>query len=52
MEDIGHHVQEEEGQMFPMVQEQFDEFTLQQLGKEMEKEKASFGKSGKAASGK
>jgi iron-sulfur cluster repair protein YtfE (RIC family) len=52
MEDIGHHVQEEEGQMFPMVEEQFDEYTLQMLGQEMEKEKKSFGKSQKAASGK
>lgn len=52
MEDITHHVMEEEGEMFPMVKEQFDEFTLQELGKEMEKEKASFGKTKKAASGK
>jgi iron-sulfur cluster repair protein YtfE (RIC family) len=52
MEDITHHVQEEEGQMFPMIQEQFDEYTLQMLGQEMEKEKKSFGKSQKAASGK
>ena len=52
MEDISHHVMEEEGQMFPMVQEQFDEFTLQELGKQMEKEKASFGKSSKASSGR
>ena len=52
MEDIGHHVQEEEGQMFPMVEEQFDEYTLQMLGDEMEKEKKSFGKSQKAAGGK
>ncbi len=52
MEDIGHHVQEEEGQMFPMVAKQFDEYTLQMLGDEMEKEKKSFGKSQKAASGK
>jgi len=51
MEDIAHHVQEEEGQMFPMVEEQFDEYTLQMLGQEMEKEKKNFGKS-KAASGK
>ena len=50
MEDIAHHVQEEEGQMFPMIQEQFDEYTLQMLGQEMEKEKKSFGKSKKAAS--
>jgi len=51
MEDIGHHVQEEEGQMFPMVEEQFDGATLQSLGEEMEKEKKNFGKSNKAASG-
>ncbi len=51
MEDIGHHVQEEEGQMFPMVEKQFDEATLQALGTEMEEEKKSFGKSNKAASG-
>jgi len=49
MEDIAHHVQEEEGQMFPMIKEQFDEYTLQTLGTEMEKEKKSFGKSQKAA---
>ena len=52
MEDISHHVMEEEGQMFPMVKEQFDESTLQELGKQMEKEKASFGKSQKASSGR
>ena len=50
MEDVTHHVQEEEGQMFPMIEEQFDENTLQMLGAEMEKEKKSFGKSQKAAS--
>jgi len=52
MEDISHHVQEEEGKMFPMVQEQLDEYTLQMLGEEMEKEKKAFSKSGKAASAK
>jgi len=52
MEDIGHHVQEEEGQMFPMIEKQFDEYTLQMLGQEMEKEKQAFGKSRKAAGGK
>jgi hypothetical protein len=35
-----------------MVKEQFDEFSLQELGKEMEKEKKNFGKSQKAAGGK
>ena len=52
MEDIEHHVQEEEGEMFEMVQEQFDEATLQELGSQMEKEKASFGKSQKASGGR
>ena len=49
MEDIAHHVQEEEGQMFPKIKEQFDEYTRQMLGQEMEKEKKAFGKSHKAA---
>ena len=52
MEDIEHHVQEEEGEMFKMVKEQFDEFTLQELGKEMEKEKKNFGKTSKSAGAK
>jgi iron-sulfur cluster repair protein YtfE (RIC family) len=52
MEDIKHHVQEEEGQMFPMVREQFDEYTLQTLGQELEKEKPKFQKSHKARSGR
>jgi len=50
MEDIEHHVMEEEGQMFPMIIEQFDEYTLQMLGQEMEKAKKTFGKSNKTAS--
>jgi len=52
MEDIQHHVQEEEGEMFPMIKEQFDEFTLQELGKEMEQEKKKFGKSSSAKGGR
>jgi hemerythrin superfamily protein len=52
MEDITHHVQEEEGEMFKMVEEQFDEATLQELGKLMEEEKKAFGKSSKAAGSK
>lgn len=52
MEDIEHHVQEEEGQMFPMVEDQFDTAVLEELGAEMEEEKAKFGKSQKAAGGK
>ena len=52
MEDVEHHVQEEEGQMFPKVEELFDQSVLQQLGKEMEKEKQSFKKSQTAGAGK
>ena len=49
MEDITHHVQEEEGKMFPKVEEIFDEATLQELGKQMEEEKKSFQKTQKAS---
>jgi len=52
MEDITHHVQEEEGQMFPKVQELFDEATLNELGSQMEKEKQNFKKSYSASTGK
>jgi hemerythrin-like domain-containing protein len=44
MEDIKHHVMEEEGEMFKMVEEQFDTETLEELGKKMEAEKGSFKK--------
>jgi hemerythrin-like domain-containing protein len=49
MEDIEHHVMEEEGEMFTMVQEQFDETTLEELGTEMEEEKTKVQKSSSAA---
>jgi hemerythrin superfamily protein len=52
MEDITHHVQEEEGKMFPMVEEQFDEARLEELGVKLEDEKAKFNKSQAAGSGK
>jgi iron-sulfur cluster repair protein YtfE (RIC family) len=48
MEDIEHHVQEEEGEMFPLIEEQFDSATLEELGAEMEEEKGNFGKSSSA----
>ena len=48
MEDITHHVQEEEGEMFPKVEEIFDAATLEELGKQMEAEKKSFQKSNTA----
>jgi hemerythrin superfamily protein len=52
MEDIKHHVQEEEGEMFPKIEELFDESTLEELGAEMEEEKQSFKKSYTASASK
>lgn len=49
MENVEHHVQEEEGEMFKMVEEQFDASVLEEMGTEMEKEKATFKKSYKAS---
>jgi hemerythrin superfamily protein len=52
MEDITHHVQEEEGDMFIDVQKVIDAGELERLGAEMEKEKQNFKKSQSAGSGK
>ena len=52
MEDIEHHVQEEEGEMFKMVEKQFDAAVLEELGKEMEAEKKKAMKSKPAGSGR
>ena len=52
MEDITHHVQEEEGEMFPKVEEIFDETTLQELGAQMDAEKKNFKKSHHAGAGR
>lgn len=49
MEDVEHHVEEEEGEMFSLVEEEFDEAALEQLGSEMEAEKAKFKKSAATA---
>ncbi|MFN2500803.1 MAG: hemerythrin domain-containing protein [Pyrinomonadaceae bacterium] len=49
IEDVEHHVQEEEGQMFLLVKEQFDEAVLEELGAEMEAEKATFQKANSAS---
>ena len=41
MEAVEHHVEEEEGEMFPMVGELFDEGQLEQLGQELESAKGT-----------
>lgn len=52
MEDVEHHVQEEEGQMFPKVEKAFDEAELEELGKQLEQEAQNFNKSQSAGAGK
>ena len=52
MEDIEHHVQEEEGEMFKLVEKQFEPSVLEELGAEMEAEKKKAMKSKPASSGK
>ena len=42
IEDVRHHVEEEEGQMFPLVEAQFDEGTLDAWGEQMAEEKNNF----------
>jgi iron-sulfur cluster repair protein YtfE (RIC family) len=49
MEDIQHHVQEEEGQMFPMVEEQFDSSVLEELGTAVAKAKSKLQQSERAS---
>ena len=44
IEDVEHHVMEAEGEMFKMAEKQFDAKVLDQLGAEMEAEKAKFKK--------
>ena len=44
MEDVEHHVEEEEDEMFPMVEDQVPREVLEKLATQMEKEKARFQK--------
>ena len=41
-EDVEHHVEEEENEMFPLVEAQFDSDVLDELGAELEAEKRNF----------
>lgn len=42
MEDIEHHVQEEEGEMFKMAEDQIEAEKLESMGEQMEREKTAF----------
>lgn len=52
MEDITHHVQEEEGEMFPKVEKVISASELETLGRQMVEEKKNFQKSQAAGTGK
>lgn len=52
MEDVTHHVQEEEGEMFPKIEELFDGAVLEELGTKMEAEKQDYKKTLTAQAGK
>ena len=49
-ENVEHHVEEEEGEMFPQVEELMDEEQLEQPGKEMETSKKQFVKTASSGS--
>ncbi len=49
IEDVEHHVKEEEETMFPLVQGQFSKEVLDELGASMEAEKAKFAKANASA---
>jgi hemerythrin superfamily protein len=49
IEDVRHHVEEEEGEMFPLVEEQFDDAALENLGLQMQTEKDRFNASSESA---
>ena len=52
MEDVEHHVKEEEGEMFPLVEDQFDTQMLEETGTSMEAEKKSFKQERSTSAGK
>ena len=51
MEDVKHHVKEEEDEMFPLVEDQVETNVLERLGEQMEREKGNFKKSMQMESG-
>ena len=49
IEEVRHHVEEEEGEMFPAVEEQFDAEVLEKWGNQMQAEKDRFQESSESA---
>lgn len=49
VENVEHHVEEEENEMFPLIEAQFDEDALEELGAELEEEKGTFQKANSAS---
>ena len=49
VEDTEHHVEEEEGEMFPLIEDQFDVQDLEEIGAELEAEKRKFRSSSASA---
>ena len=49
IEDVRHHVEEEEGELFPAVEEQFDVEVLETWGNQMQAEKDRFQESSESA---
>jgi hemerythrin superfamily protein len=49
MEDVEHHVKEEEEEMFPKVKSEFDSAVLDELGAKMAAEKQAFKKTASAS---
>ena len=51
MEDVDHHVKEEENEMFPLVEDQVQSTVLERLGEQMEVEKGRFKRAMETESG-
>jgi hemerythrin superfamily protein len=49
IEDVRHHVEEEEGEIFPMVEDEFDTATIEEWGEQMQLEKDRFQSSAESA---
>ncbi|MEO6723735.1 MAG: hemerythrin domain-containing protein [Blastocatellia bacterium] len=48
IDDVEHHVEEEEGEMFPKVEKQFSEEDLEEMGMQLEAAKKEFTKQSRA----